>query len=160
MMAIPAVIAEGEEGELEAKGKKVADLFQYIIFTLRRYTDCNHQRFLKEILRYKFSLTWGFAKFLSMASIVQILKMQLMLNQGVAQRCRLSWLTNSALVYEPKCGEGEVAGPKNKYSCAHVAQLNFGDLYVFNPWSDLSSSLLRRSPVLRDYRGNEIQWQI
>ncbi len=25
-------------------------------------------------------------------------------NQGVAKRCRLSWLTNSALVYEPKCG--------------------------------------------------------
>ncbi len=23
--------------------------------------------------------------------------------QGVAKRCRLSWLTNSALVYEPKC---------------------------------------------------------
>jgi hypothetical protein len=25
---------------------------------------------------------------------------------GVAKRCRLSWLTNSALVYEPKSGEG------------------------------------------------------
>jgi hypothetical protein len=24
--------------------------------------------------------------------------------QGVTKRCRLSWLTNSALVYEPKCG--------------------------------------------------------
>jgi hypothetical protein len=24
--------------------------------------------------------------------------------QGVIKRCRLSWLTNSALVYEPKCG--------------------------------------------------------
>ncbi len=24
--------------------------------------------------------------------------------QGVTMRCRLSWLTNSALVYEPKCG--------------------------------------------------------
>ena len=23
--------------------------------------------------------------------------------QGVTKRCRLSWLTNSALVYEPKC---------------------------------------------------------
>ncbi len=31
-------------------------------------------------------------------------------NQGVTKRCRLSWLTNSALVYEPKCGgRGEVA---------------------------------------------------
>jgi hypothetical protein len=26
--------------------------------------------------------------------------------QGVTKRCRLSWLTNSALVYEPKCGGG------------------------------------------------------
>jgi hypothetical protein len=26
---------------------------------------------------------------------------------GVTKRCRLSWLTNSALVYEPKC-EGRV----------------------------------------------------
>ena len=25
-------------------------------------------------------------------------------NMGVTNRCRLSWLTNSALVYEPKCG--------------------------------------------------------
>jgi hypothetical protein len=24
--------------------------------------------------------------------------------QGVTKRCRLSWLPNSALVYEPKCG--------------------------------------------------------
>ncbi len=24
--------------------------------------------------------------------------------QGVTKRCRLSWLTNSALIYEPKCG--------------------------------------------------------
>ncbi len=24
--------------------------------------------------------------------------------QGLNKRCRLSWLTNSALVYEPKCG--------------------------------------------------------
>jgi|688.fasta_scaffold126355_3 hypothetical protein len=26
--------------------------------------------------------------------------------QEVSKRCRLSWLTNSALVYEPKCGVG------------------------------------------------------
>ncbi len=26
--------------------------------------------------------------------------------QGVTKRCRLSWLTNSALVYDPKCGGG------------------------------------------------------
>ncbi len=118
MMAIPAVIAEGEEGGLEAKGKKVADLFQYYIFTLRG-TDCSEQGFLKEILRNKFSLTWGGAKFLSMASIVQILKMQLMQTQGATQRCRLSWLTNTALAYEPKCGGGgELPGLSQKMSTA------------------------------------------
>jgi hypothetical protein len=32
-------------------------------------------------------------------------------DQGVTKRCRLSWLTNSALVYEPKCGgRGGVEG--------------------------------------------------
>jgi hypothetical protein len=31
--------------------------------------------------------------------------------QGVTKRCRLSWLTNSALVYEPICGmKGELLG--------------------------------------------------
>ncbi len=29
--------------------------------------------------------------------------------QGVTKRCRLSWLTNSALVYEPKCGRDGVS---------------------------------------------------
>jgi hypothetical protein len=36
----------------------------------------------------------------------------------------------SALVYEPKCG-GMVGGcgvSANEYSCAHLAQINFGDL--------------------------------
>jgi hypothetical protein len=46
--------------------------------------------------------------------------------QGVTKRCRLSLLTNSALVYESKCGGGEVgvAGsqPMNK------GQMNLGDL--------------------------------
>jgi hypothetical protein len=31
--------------------------------------------------------------------------------QGVTKRCRLSWVTNIALVYEPKCGGKGVAGP-------------------------------------------------
>ncbi len=35
--------------------------------------------------------------------------------QGVTKRCRISWLTNSALVYEPKCGRrGEVAGSQTQ----------------------------------------------
>jgi hypothetical protein len=41
-----------------------------------------------------------------------------------------TWLTNSALLYEPKCGGGGLGGvvSANEYSCAHEAQINFGDL--------------------------------
>jgi hypothetical protein len=41
-------------------------------------------------------------------------------SRGVTKRCRLSWLTNSALVHEPKCrGETTSCGvPANEYSCA------------------------------------------
>jgi hypothetical protein len=50
--------------------------------------------------------------------------------QQVTKRCRLYWLTNSALVYEPKCGGmgGGVRVSAIEYSCAHGAQINFGDL--------------------------------
>jgi hypothetical protein len=51
--------------------------------------------------------------------------------QGVTKRCRLSWLTSRALVYEPICGgmgEGRGCGVlSSEYSCAHGAQINFGD---------------------------------
>jgi hypothetical protein len=48
---------------------------------------------------------------------------------GVTKRCRLSWLTNGALEYEPKCGGFRVSA--NEYSCADVVQINFGDLLLF-----------------------------
>ncbi len=52
--------------------------------------------------------------------------------QGITERCRLSWLTNSTLVYEPIAqvlGVGGSCGVSaNEYSCAHGAQKNFGDL--------------------------------
>jgi hypothetical protein len=41
-------------------------------------------------------------------------------DQGVTKRCRLSWLTNNALVYEPKCGGrggGSCGVSANEYSC-------------------------------------------
>ncbi len=50
--------------------------------------------------------------------------------QGVTKRCRLSWLTNCALVYEPKCGGG-CGGVSAKYSSAHGAQINFGVLTLY-----------------------------
>jgi hypothetical protein len=47
--------------------------------------------------------------------------------QGVTRRCRLAWLTNSALVSEPKCGGkvGSCGVSASKCSCAHRAQINF-----------------------------------
>jgi hypothetical protein len=53
-----------------------------------------------------------------------------LIQQGVTKTCRLSWLTNSALVYEPKCGGwGWGCGASaNEYSCAHGAQIKFADL--------------------------------
>ncbi len=54
------------------------------------------------------------------------------LGQGVTNRCRLSWLTNSALivVYEPKCGRrGGVVVSQTMSTAVHTgAQINFGDL--------------------------------
>ncbi len=52
-------------------------------------------------------------------------------DQGVTKRCGPSWLTNSALVYEPKCGGkggGGCGVSVNEYSCVPGAQINFGDL--------------------------------
>ncbi len=47
-------------------------------------------------------------------------------SRKVTKRCRLSWLTNSVLVYEPKCGgRGAVRGSQPSVI---GAQINFGDL--------------------------------
>ncbi len=51
------------------------------------------------------------------------------LKQVVTKRCRLSWLTNGALVYEPKCGGmGGVAGHQLLSTAVHRSPINFGDL--------------------------------
>ncbi len=73
-----------------------------------------------------------------------------LLNQGVTKRCRLSWLTNSALLYEPKCGVrgGGVAGsrPISTAVLAAVpytgAQINFGELtpYLKVPSGQIGSA--------------------
>jgi hypothetical protein len=48
-------------------------------------------------------------------------------DQGVTKRCRLSWLTDSAFVYEPKCGgRGGSCGGSQPMSTG--AKINFGDL--------------------------------
>jgi hypothetical protein len=56
--------------------------------------------------------------------------------RGVIKRCRLFWLTNRALVFEPKFGEEEggvaACGDSAKeYSCTHGAQINFGDVTTY-----------------------------
>ncbi len=57
--------------------------------------------------------------------------------QGVTERCRLYWLTNSALVYEPICGgRGRVAGSQTMSTAVHKvtgAQINFGNLTPYLP---------------------------
>jgi hypothetical protein len=40
--------------------------------------------------------------------------------QGTTKRCRLSWLINSALVYEPKCGGGGLAGSQPMSTAVHM----------------------------------------
>ncbi len=53
-------------------------------------------------------------------------KFQVCPTQGVIKRCRLFWLTNSALVYENQWlgrEEGVAGSPvANEYCCAHGAQ--------------------------------------
>ncbi len=48
---------------------------------------------------------------------------------GATKRCLLSWLTNSALLYEPKCGGGgELRGLSQWVQLYTRAQINFRDL--------------------------------
>jgi hypothetical protein len=58
-------------------------------------------------------------------------------NQTLLYSCRPSWLTNSALVYEPKCGgRGELRGLSQCVRLYKGAQMNFGDLipYLTYDW--------------------------
>jgi hypothetical protein len=50
--------------------------------------------------------------------------------QEVTKICRLPWLTNCALVNEPKCGGDEGRGLQG-LSCAHGAQINFENSYLY-----------------------------
>ncbi len=51
--------------------------------------------------------------------------------QVVTKTCRLSWLTNSALVYEPKCGgRGGVAGSQPMSAAVHRNQTKLLSPYL------------------------------
>ena len=65
--------------------------------------------------------------------------------QGVTKRCRLSWLTNSALVSTiAGGGAGGWRISANEYSCAHGAQMNFGDLTPYLTYGCEDRILRRR----------------
>jgi hypothetical protein len=72
-----------------------------------------------------------------------------LVNQGVTKRCRLSWLTNSALVYEPKCGgRGVVAGSQAmsiQLCIWSPYKLGRSNLYVVvNPWRRAAAMCVRK----------------
>ncbi len=56
--------------------------------------------------------------------------------QGVTKRCRLSYLINSALVYEPKCGgRGGVAGSQPMSTAVHRSPNKlWRSISIFNLW--------------------------
>jgi hypothetical protein len=58
---------------------------------------------------------------------------------GVIKRCRLSWLTNSAFVYEPKCGGGGgVAGSQPMSTAVHMGPKKLRrSNAIFNLWMSL-----------------------
>ncbi len=65
-------------------------------------------------------------------------------DQGVTKRCRLFWLTNSALVYtSPNAGGWGAAETKPVSKAVHItwhgAQINFGDL---TPYLTYASDLV------------------
>ncbi len=69
--------------------------------------------------------------------IIQLEKRVKYWYQGVTKRCRRSWLTNSALVYEPKCGgRGELRGISQWVQQYTGVEINFGDLtpYLTYDW--------------------------
>jgi len=56
--------------------------------------------------------------------------------QEDTKRCRLSWLTNSALVYEPKYGgRGGISGSQPKSTAVHRSPNKlWRSNSIFNPW--------------------------
>jgi hypothetical protein len=52
--------------------------------------------------------------------------------QGVTKRCRLSWLTNSALVYEPKCGRWGGGAGSQPMSTVQLCTWSPNKLWRFN----------------------------
>ncbi len=77
-------------------------------------TSFRTQNTSRNMFRVKNRIRRFYPRFLSLAVLSQWVTLCFWIkpwNQGVTKRCRLSWLTNSALVYEPKCGgRGDLLG--------------------------------------------------
>jgi hypothetical protein len=72
-------------------------------------------------------------------------------SQGVTERCRLSWLTNSALVCAPMRGEGgPVAGSQPMSTAVHRSpKINFGYLTLYLTYVPSTPHLfMTTSPLL------------
>jgi hypothetical protein len=75
-------------------------------------------------------------------------------NRGVTKRCRLSWLTNSALVYKPKRGGRELWGLSQWVQlCAWNSNKLWRSNSIFNLWIEPTS----RSPRHLDDEGIKSQ---
>ncbi len=108
---------------------QAAIFFFFCPSVLLEKQKCQHLDVLFRImLAHTFSIYAFYFALLSLGpsafTTVQIQRV----NQGVTERCRLSWLTNSSLVSEPKCGGEGHSVSANEYSCAHGAQINLGDI--------------------------------
>jgi hypothetical protein len=69
--------------------------------------------------------------------------------QGVTKRCRLSLLTNSAFVYEPKCGGEEVAGYQPMSTAIHRSSKKlWRSNSIFYPWNYPSAEEIPFSGVV------------
>ncbi len=71
--------------------------------------------------------------------------------QGVTKRCRLSWLTNSALVYEPKY-EGRGGELRGLSQCEQLytgAQINLGDLTPYLTYGAYDCSVVIAHPATK-----------
>jgi SLIT-ROBO Rho GTPase activating protein len=72
-----------------------------------------HKYFMDDLSDLIDCMDFGFHQSLSRAMMMRssaLEQVHTSTSRGVTKRCRLSWLTNSALVYEPKCGGGELRG--------------------------------------------------
>ncbi len=85
--------------------------------------------------------------------------------QGAAKRCRLSWLTNSTLVYEPNCGGREgVAGSQPMSTAAVHRSPNklWRSNSIFNQWCQVSPvyTSRRKYPRGDQWRVSCVDWAI